>query len=84
MGGTHANNVNQIEASMCHLRGLLMMKLNKTVQAKECFMEALTLDVKCYESFQQLIDTEMFTPEEGESLAYRVKHIKLNIYSLPQ
>ena len=51
---------------MCHLRGLLMMKLNKTVQAKECFMEALSLDVKCYESFQQLIDTEMFTPEEGE------------------
>ena len=43
-----------------------MMKLNKTVQAKECFMEALSLDVKCYESFQQLIDTEMFTPEEGE------------------
>ena len=39
-----------------------MMKLNKTVQAKECFMEALSLDVKCYESFQQLIDTESFDP----------------------
>ncbi|KAI0078758.1 TPR-like protein [Panus rudis PR-1116 ss-1] len=65
----------KIEASMCHLRGLLMMKLNKSVQAKECFMEALSLDVKCYESFQQLIDTEMFTPEEEwefvQSLAYK-------------
>lgn len=56
----------QVEASMCHLRGILMLKLNRGDQAKLCFMEALTLDVKCYDAFNQLISGEMMTPEEGQ------------------
>jgi len=51
---------------MCHLRGLLMLKLNRGDQAKACFMEALTLDVKCYDAFDQLISGEMMTLEEGD------------------
>ncbi len=50
---------------MCNLRGLLMLKLNRGDQAKHCFMEALSLDVKCYEAFEQLVSGEMMTPEEG-------------------
>ena len=50
---------------MCHLRGILMLKLNRGDQAKLCFTEALTLDVKCYDAFNQLISGEMMTPEEG-------------------
>lgn len=50
---------------MCHLRGILMLKLNRGDQAKHCFMEALTLDVKCYDAFHQLISGEMMTPDEG-------------------
>ncbi|CCM03084.1 uncharacterized protein FIBRA_05204 [Fibroporia radiculosa] len=65
----------KIEASMCHLRGLLMLKLNRGDQAKICFMEALGLDVKCYESFEQVVTGEMMTPDEEwefvQSLAYR-------------
>ncbi|KAJ3555866.1 hypothetical protein NM688_g2343 [Phlebia brevispora] len=65
----------KIEASMCHLRGLLMLKLNRGDQAKNCFMEALALDVKCYESFEQLISGEMMTPNEEwefvQSLQYK-------------
>ncbi|OBZ72693.1 Anaphase-promoting complex subunit cut9 [Grifola frondosa] len=65
----------KIEASMCNLRGLLMLKLNRGDQAKECFMEALALDVKCYEAFEQLISGEMMTPDEEwefiQTLAYR-------------
>jgi anaphase-promoting complex subunit 6 len=53
---------------MCHLRGLLMLKLNRGEIAKQCFMEALALDVKCYDAFEQLISGEMMTPEEGLSL----------------
>jgi anaphase-promoting complex subunit 6 len=53
---------------MCHLRGLLMLKTNRSEQAKLCFMEALALDVKCYESFEQLIGGEMLGPDEGTSL----------------
>lgn len=55
----------KIEASMCHLRGLLMLKLNRAETAKECFMEALILDVKCYDAFDQLISGEMMTVDEG-------------------
>ncbi|KAH7875088.1 TPR-like protein [Lentinula edodes] len=64
----------KIEASMCHLRGLLMLKLNRGDQAKNCFMEALALDVKCYDAFEQLVSGEMMTPEEEwefvQGLAY--------------
>ena len=50
---------------MCNLRGILMLKLNRGDQAKLCFMEALTLDVKCYDAFEQLVSGEMMTPDEG-------------------
>ncbi|TFK40039.1 hypothetical protein BDQ12DRAFT_481499 [Crucibulum laeve] len=64
----------KVESSMCHLRGLLMLKLNRGDQAKQNFMEALALDVRCYDAFEQLISGEMMTPEEEwefvQSLAY--------------
>ncbi|KAF9523572.1 hypothetical protein CPB83DRAFT_775294 [Crepidotus variabilis] len=64
----------KVEASMCHLRGILMLKLNRGDQAKQCFMEALALDVKCYDSFEQLMSGEMMTPDEEwefiQGLAY--------------
>ena len=55
---------------MCHLRGILMLKLNRGDQAKNCFMEALALDVKCYDAFEQLISGEMMTPDEGTFIPY--------------
>jgi len=53
---------------MCHLRGLVMLKLNRSDQAKQCFLEALALDVKCYDSFEQLINGEMMSADEGGQL----------------
>jgi hypothetical protein len=50
---------------MCNLRGLLMLKLNRGDQAKRCFIEALELDVKCYDAFEQLVGGEMMTVDEG-------------------
>lgn len=50
---------------MCHLRGLLMLKMNRTDKAKECFLEALLLDVKNYEAFDVLVSGEMMTVDEG-------------------
>ncbi|KIJ52633.1 hypothetical protein M422DRAFT_776246 [Sphaerobolus stellatus SS14] len=65
----------KIEASMCHLRGLLMLKLNRNDRAKECFLEALALDVKCYDAFEQLVGGELMRPEEEwdfiQGLAYK-------------
>lgn len=42
-----------------------MLKLNRSDQAKMCFLEALALDVKCYDSFEQLINGEMMSTDEG-------------------
>jgi hypothetical protein len=49
-----------------------MLKLNRGDQAKQCFMEALALDVKCYESFEQLMSGEMMTPDEGGLRWWRI------------
>jgi hypothetical protein len=57
---------------MCHLRGILMLKLNRGDQAKQCFMEALALDVKCYDAFEQLVTGEMMTPDEGQSPQFKL------------
>jgi anaphase-promoting complex subunit 6 len=35
--------------------------------AKEAFMEALSRDVKCFESFETLVGGEMMSAEEGKS-----------------
>ncbi|KAG8688436.1 anaphase promoting complex subunit cdc16 [Ceratobasidium sp. 395] len=65
----------KVEASMCYLRGLLMLRLNRADRAKECLLEALALDVKCYEAFELLIGGEMMGVDEEwalvERLAYR-------------
>ena len=45
---------------------MLKLKLNRAESARECFMEALALDVKCYEAFDQLINGEMMTADEGK------------------
>lgn len=59
---------------MCHLRGILMLKLNRGDQAKQCFMEALALDVKCFEAFDQLVTGEMMTSDEGTFTAIYRNH----------
>lgn len=58
----------KIEASMCNLRGIVMLKLNRVSKAKQCFMEALVLDVKCVDAFERLVSGEMMTPDEGTYL----------------
>jgi hypothetical protein len=50
---------------MCNLRGQLMLRTNRPEQAKLCFMEALALDVRCFDAFDALVAGEMLTPEEG-------------------
>lgn len=58
----------KVEASMCHLRGVLMTRLNRQDRAKEHFMEALALDVKCYDAFHELISGNLLGIDEGRSL----------------
>lgn len=53
---------------MCHLRGLVHLHLNAAERAKECFMEALSIDVKCYDSFDALVSGNMMDVNEGKSM----------------
>jgi hypothetical protein len=50
---------------MCLLRGQIHLRLSSTLQAKESFLEALSLDVRCYDAFQALVGGEMMGVEEG-------------------
>ncbi|SCZ93056.1 BZ3500_MvSof-1268-A1-R1_Chr6-2g08433 [Microbotryum saponariae] len=59
-----ADNGIKLTASTAHLRGLIHLHLGATDLAKEAFMEALTKDVKCFESFQVLVGSEMMTNSE--------------------
>ncbi|KAG9024750.1 anaphase promoting complex subunit cdc16 [Tulasnella sp. JGI-2019a] len=54
----------KVEASMCYLRGVLMMRLNRQDKAREHFMEALALDVKCFDAFEELVGGQLLAADE--------------------
>ncbi|ORY74829.1 anaphase control protein cut9 [Protomyces lactucae-debilis] len=54
----------RLEASMCHLRGLIYANLNNLDKAKKAYQEALQVDIKCYDAFDQLITNSLMTPDE--------------------
>lgn len=39
----------QLEAAMCYARGNAYLQLREVEKAKQCFKEALQLDVRCYD-----------------------------------
>jgi anaphase-promoting complex subunit 6 len=59
---------------MCHLRGIIHLQLLATERAKDCFIEALSVDVKCYDSFEALIQANLMEVDEEwefiQGLAY--------------
>jgi len=65
--GAHEDCI-KLNSSMCHLRGLLHLRLSSVQDAKDSFIEALTIDVKNYEAFRELVEGEMMQPQEGEHL----------------
>lgn len=54
----------KLEALMCYLRGQIYAQQNNFERAKECYKEALLVDVKCFEAFTELIDGSLMTPRE--------------------
>ncbi|ORX96886.1 ApcC hetero-tetramer Cut9-Hcn1 [Basidiobolus meristosporus CBS 931.73] len=64
----------KLEASMCYLRGVIYTKQGKLDRAKECYKEALLIDVKCYEAFQALIGNHMLTDEEERKLLQSLQY----------
>ncbi len=49
---------------MCHLRGLCFAKRNAFDRARECYKDAVRIDVQCFEAFDQLMKNSMMSPAE--------------------
>jgi anaphase-promoting complex subunit 6 len=63
----HVKNLDggiKLEASLCFIRGKIYANQNNLERAKECYKEAVLVDVKCYEAFDELIKNHMLTPLE--------------------
>jgi anaphase-promoting complex subunit 6 len=54
----------RFEAAMCFLRGLCYAKQNAFDRAKECYKDAVRIDVQCFEAFEQLMKNCLMSPDE--------------------
>jgi anaphase-promoting complex subunit 6 len=64
---------------MCFLRGICYAKQNAFDRAKECYKDAVRIDVQCFEAFQQLMKNSLLSPDEEwqflESLDFDSIHV---------
>ncbi|CAG7982106.1 unnamed protein product [Penicillium salamii] len=58
-----ANNV-RFEAAICYLRGLCFAKQNAFDRARDCYKDAVRIDVQCFEAFDQLMKNSLMSPAE--------------------
>ncbi|KAG9565184.1 anaphase control protein cut9, partial [Aureobasidium melanogenum] len=54
----------RFEAAMCYLRGLCYAKQNAFDRAKDCYKDAVRIDVLCFEAFDQLMKNSLMSPAE--------------------
>ncbi|KAI9827709.1 MAG: hypothetical protein M1819_006910 [Sarea resinae] len=54
----------RFEAAMCYLRGICYAKQNAFDRAKECYKDAVRIDVQCFEAFDQLMKNSLMSPDE--------------------
>jgi anaphase-promoting complex subunit 6 len=54
----------RFEAAMCYLRGVCYAKQNAFDRAKECYKDAVRIDVQCFEAFDQLMKNSLMSPRE--------------------
>ena len=52
------------EAAMCYLRGLCFAKQNAFDRARDCYKDAVRIDVQCFEAFDQLMKNSLMSPAE--------------------
>jgi anaphase-promoting complex subunit 6 len=51
---------------MCYLRGICYAKQNAFDRAKECYKDAVRIDVQCFEAFNQLMKNSLLSPDEED------------------
>ncbi|KAM0561798.1 hypothetical protein ACHAPJ_002969 [Fusarium lateritium] len=75
-------------AAMCFLRGICYAKQNAFDRAKECYKDAVRIDVQCFEAFQQLMNNSLLSPDEEwqflESLDFDSIHVSGDVSSSQQ
>lgn len=49
---------------MCYLRGLCFAKQNAFDRARDCYKDAVRIDVQCFEAFDQLMKNSLMSPNE--------------------
>lgn len=49
---------------MCYLRGLCYAKQNAFDRAKQCYKDAVRIDIHCFEAFDQLMKNSLMSPGE--------------------
>lgn len=54
----------KFEAAMCYLRGLCFAKQNAFDRARDCYKDAVRIDVQCFEAFDQLMLNTLMSPTE--------------------
>ena len=54
----------KFEAAMCFLRGICYARQNAFDRAKECYKDAVRIDVQCFEAFDQLMKNSLMSPDE--------------------
>lgn len=59
----------RFQAAMCYLRGICYAKQNALDRAKDCYKDAVRIDVHCFDAFNQLMKNSLMAPvEEWEFL----------------
>ncbi|KAL9087218.1 MAG: hypothetical protein Q9165_006712 [Trypethelium subeluteriae] len=58
-----ASNI-KFEAAMCYLRGVCYAKQNAFDRARDCYKDAVRIDVQCFEAFDQLMKNSLMSPQD--------------------
>jgi anaphase-promoting complex subunit 6 len=54
----------KFQAGMCYLRGICYAKRNAFERARDCYKDAVRIDVQCFEAFDELMKYSLMTPAE--------------------
>lgn len=58
----------KLESVMCFARGKAYLLIKEIDNARDCFKEALNIDVKCYDALEALVQYNMMEEKAGQLL----------------
>jgi anaphase-promoting complex subunit 6 len=68
---------------MCYLRGLCYAKQNAFDRARDCYKDAVRIDVQCFEAFDQLMKNSLMSPAEELEFLETLDFDSINMPSDP-